>query len=132
MAEEEGRLSKLVGAYVKIRDAKSAAKKAFDIENDKLTEQQDTIKAALLAHCKTEGVESVKTSKGTFYRTVKTSYWTSDWEEFHKFVLEQQVPELLEKRIAQGNLAVFMEENPDVIPKGLQNKSEYTVSVRKA
>ena len=49
----------------------------------------------------------------------------------HKFILEHKVPELLEKRVAQGNMKAFLEENPDLLPAGLNIDSEYTVTVRR-
>ena len=81
--------------------------------------------------CSENGVESVRTEKGTFYRSVKTRYWTSDWESMHKFILEHEVPELLDKRVNQGNIKQFLEENPDLVPMGLNVDSEYVVTVRK-
>jgi hypothetical protein len=37
----------------------------------------------------------------------------------------------LEKRIAQTNMAQFLEENPGVVPPGLNSMTEYAISVRK-
>ena len=92
----------------------------------------DKVKGALLEHCKQNNVESVKTTSGTFYRTVTKKYWTSDWESFYEFVNEHKVPELLEKRIAQGNMKQFLEENPDRLPKGMNVDAAYTLYVRRA
>ena len=55
----------------------------------------------------------------------------SDWESMHKFILEEGVPELLDKRVNQTNMRQYLEENPDVVPMGLNVDSEYTLSVRK-
>ena len=49
----------------------------------------------------------------------------------YKFIREHDVPELFEKRLNQTNVRQFLTENPDIIPKGLNVDSEYTVSVRK-
>jgi hypothetical protein len=48
-----------------------------------------------------------------------------------KFVLEHSVPEFMEKRLNQSAVKQFLEENPDVMPMGLNVDSEYVVSVRK-
>jgi hypothetical protein len=85
----------------------------------------------LLEYCKEQGVDSVKTSAGLFYRSAKTRYWTSDWSNMHEFVLEHGAPELLDKRLNQTNMKQFLEENPDLVPKGLNVDSEYVVSVRR-
>ena len=91
----------------------------------------DSFYGLLVDYCKEHGVESVRTAEGLFYRTVKQRYWTSDWEAMHKFVMEHSVPEFFEKRLNQTNVKQFLEENPDLVPKGLNVDSEYTISVRK-
>ena len=124
-------LDKLVKAYVKIRDHRSEIKKAYDAEDTVLVDQLDAVRAALLAHCKEHGVDSVRTAEGLFYRTVKQTYWTSDWEQMHKFILEHEEPSRLDKRINQKHMREFLEDNPDLLPKGLNSNSTYTISVRK-
>jgi len=47
-------------------------------------------------------------------------------------MLENQAPELLEKRIHQSNMKQFLEENPDLLPAGLNVDSEYTITVRRS
>jgi hypothetical protein len=129
--QEDTRLSKMVRAYTRIRDKRAEIKKAYSAEDGALSEQMDLIKNALLDHCRETGAESVRTKDGLFYRTKKSTFWTSDWESMHKFVLEHNEPDLLERRISQKHLREFLEENPDLMPAGLQAKTEYTVSVRK-
>ena len=80
--------------FIKIRDARSALKAKFDEEDDALKDKLDTIRQALLEHCKEHEVESVRTAAGIFYRSVKRRYWTSDWESMHKFILEHSEPSL--------------------------------------
>ena len=93
--------------------------------------QQDLVKEELLMHLKENDLKSVKTESGTFYRTVRTRYWTDDWGALHEFVLEHQVPELLEKRLHQSSVSQFLEENPELVPKGLNADSEFQVTIRK-
>jgi hypothetical protein len=121
----------LTKVYLKIKDKRSELSAAFKEEDGKLTEQMDKVKKALLEYCKEQGVDSVKTSAGLFYRSAKTRYWTSDWSNMHEFVLEHEAPELLDKRLNQANMKQFLEENPDLVPKGLNVDSEYVVSVRR-
>jgi len=124
-------LEKLTKVFLKIKARRSELSTEFKEQDDNLKIQQDTIKKALLDHCKEHNVESVRTSEGLFYRTVRTRYWTSDWESMYHFVQEHEVPELLEKRLNQGNVKQFLEENPEVVPMGLNVDSEYLISVRK-
>jgi hypothetical protein len=125
-------VDKLTSVYLKIKARRSELAAQFKEEDSALVEKQERIRKALLNYCKDNNVDSVKTPNGTFYRSAKTKYWTSDWEEMHKFILEYQVPELLSKQINQSNMKQFLEENPDALPKGLNVDSEYTISVRKA
>lgn len=125
-------IEKLTSTYLKIKAKRDIMREEYKSADSALEEQQDKIKAALLKHCKDNDVESVRTKDGTFYRTVKTKYWTNDWESMYKFVLEHEVPEFFTKSLNQSNVKQFMEENPDVIPPGLNVESEYVVSVRKS
>ena len=124
-------IEKLVKAYIKIRDQRSELANKFKEEENILSEKLAKIKSALLDHCKEHDVESVRTNEGAFFRSIKQRYWTSDWENMYEFIREHDVPELFEKRLNQTNVRQFLVENPDLIPKGLNVDSEYTVSVRK-
>jgi hypothetical protein len=124
-------IDKLVKAYTKIRDKRSELTSKYKEEEGKLREQQDKVKLALLEYCKEHEVDSVRTASGLFYRTVKQRYWTSDWESMHKFIMENELPEFFEKRLNQTHVRQFIEENPDLIPAGLNVDSEYAISVRK-
>ena len=124
-------VDKLTAAYLKIKAKRAAIKADFDEKDSKLKEEQDTIRRALLDYCKEQGVESVRTEAGLFYRSMKTRYWTSDWESMYQFVLEHNVQEFFAKSLNQTNVKQFIEENPDLMPKGLNIDNEYVVSVRK-
>lgn len=124
-------VEKLVKVYLKMNAKLSETRAAFKEEERKLEAQMAKVKSALLAHCKEHNVESVRTTEGLFFRGVATRYWTSDWDSMRKFIIEHQVPELLHERIHQTNLQQFMEENPGLLPPGLNVDSEYTITVRR-
>ena len=144
MSEEaldtEGKVpvARLVNAYIKMRAKRADIKAAYEKEDAAIAESMDVIKEALLKYCKDNVFNSVKTDAGTFFRSVRTKYWTSDWDSFHKFIDEKlkEKPEdrsilgLFEKRLHQGNLKTFLDENPDAIPKGLNADSYYSISIR--
>ena len=124
-------VDKLVKTYAKIRDKRAEIAAKYKEEEGQLREKQDRVKSALLGYCKEHEVDSVRTPSGLFYRTVKQRYWTSDWESMHKFIMEHDLPEFFEKRLNQTHVRQFLEENPDLLPAGLNVDSEYTISVRK-
>ena len=45
--------------------------------------------------------------------------------------MEHAVPEFYTKSLNQSNVKQFMEDNPDVIPPGLNVDSEYIMTVKK-
>ena len=124
-------VEKLVKVYLKMRDAHTVMLHEFQEKENAIKEQMAKVKAALLEHCKEHNVESVRTTEGLFFRTVKQSYWTNDWESMGNFVVEHKVPEILEKRLHQGNMKQFLEENPTLLPPGLNVDSQYSVTVRR-
>ena len=131
MSEEKLSAEKLTSVYLKIKDKRSELSAEFKEKDAELVEQLDKVKKALLDYCQEQGVDSVRTSAGLFYRSARTRYWTSDWASLHEFILDNEVPELLDKRVNQSNMKQFLEENPTLVPKGLNVDSEYVVSVRR-
>jgi hypothetical protein len=131
-SQAEVPLEKLTRIYIKMRDKKAELETELENQVGKLENDMGTVKTAILNHMKSLGVESLRTDAGTVYRTVRTKYTTSDWESMGKFILEHGVPELLEKRIQQTNMRVFLEENPDLLPPGLNSNMEYSVTIKRS
>ena len=129
--EDTDRLGKLTRAYINIRSRRNELSADFKKQDKELQDKLDTIKSALLEFCKDNNIDSVRTDAGVFYRSQKRRYWTSDWESMHKFILDNELPEFFEKRLNQGAVKEFLEENPEVLPPGLNVQSEYTISVRR-
>jgi capsule polysaccharide export protein KpsE/RkpR len=131
MSEEAIPLDKLALIYRKIRDKIAVLTKEYDTQVEMLKAQQDEIKFAMKDQMKALGVKSVRTDKGTVTLTTKTRYATQDWDSFKEFILEHKMVDLLEKRIAQLNMAHFLEENPTIVPPGLNSTTEYDITVTK-
>lgn len=131
METPEVPLDKLAAVYIKIRNQIASLTKKYDEEVEELKKQQDEIAAAMKDTLKALNVRSVNTAGGTVVLLEKTRYYPSDWAEFKQFIKDNDAFDLMEKRIAQTNMAKFLEENPDRFPPGLQSETELTVSVRK-
>jgi len=124
-------LDRVVSAYIKLRDKKRDLTTDFEAAQAVIDSKLHRLERALLGYCDSSGAESVRTESGTFYRSVRSKYWTSDWESMNRFIIKHEVPELLEKRVHQGNMKQFLEDHPDLLPPGLNRDSEYTVTVRR-
>jgi hypothetical protein len=125
-------LDKLTETFLKIRDARSQLKAEYDGKDSLLEEQAKLLEAGMLDACKTINASSIKTPHGTIIRSVKSRYWTNDWDSMYTFIEQQGAFALLEKRLHQTNMKSFLEENPDLLPMGLNVESEYTVVVRRS
>lgn len=124
--------TKLVSAYIKMRDAKDALTREYEAKINEVKEQMELVEQALLDICKDTGQDGGRTSFGTFTRTVKTRYWTNDWGSMYRFIKDHDAIQLLEQRVHQGNMKSFLSENPGLLPEGLNTDSKYSITVRRA
>jgi hypothetical protein len=128
---EQPQVDRLVKAYVAMRDKRSELAKEYEKADGKIATQMDMVESELMRMCKDIGADSIKTQYGTVFRTVKTRYETADWENMYKFVVENNIPQVLERRISSLNMKQFLEENPTLMPIGMNVNNRYTVTVRR-
>jgi hypothetical protein len=126
-AEDKIPMDRLAKAYIRIRT--KIQELTQDIEA--LKAEQDEIAGYMRDQMREMGTKSMRTEHGTISMSLKTRYSTNDWDSFKSFVVQHDVVDLLERRIAQANMARFLTENPDLVPPGLNSDSEYAISVRK-
>jgi hypothetical protein len=131
MEEDSIPLDKLVKVYRKIKTEIDTMTQEYDTKLESLKAQQDEIKFAIKDQMKALGVTSVKSPFGTVSMMLKTRYNTQDWSSFKDFILEHSMVDLLEKRIAQTNMATFLAENPGVVPPGLNSVTEFEIRITK-
>jgi predicted metal-dependent phosphotriesterase family hydrolase len=122
---------KLVTVYIKMRDKRAELLRQYEEQDEAIKTQMEMVEAKLLDMCKSIGADSLKTTNGTVIRSVKTRYWTSDWNSMHKFIMEHNMPELLEKRVSQTVIKQMLEENPDMMPPGMNVDSRYAITIRR-
>lgn len=126
-AEDTLPVDRLTKIYMKIRQA--IQKQEQEVET--LKAQQAEIATALKEQMRALGVKSLKTDFGTVMLSLRTKYHTHDWDSFKEFVVKNNAMELVERRISQSNMATFLQDNPGLVPPGLNSDTEYAVSVRK-
>jgi hypothetical protein len=118
---------KLAKVYTKIRDKRRELAK----QDEELKEQLDLVANELLSICKEQGASTIRTDYGTVSRRVTKHFWTSDWDSFFKFVKENDAFSLVQQRINNTNMSQFLEENPEVLPPGLNSEVTQTVVITK-
>lgn len=127
MSEKKYTADLLAKIYVKIRDKRRELAK----QDEQLKEQLDTVSAKLLEICKEQGASTIRTDHGTVSRRVTKNYWTSDWDSFFKFVKQHDAFSLVQQRINSTNMSQYLEENPELVPPGLNSEVNQTVTIVK-
>jgi hypothetical protein len=121
----------LVTIYIKMRDARVKLQREFDEADGRIKEQQEQVTQALLEMCKETGAEGLRTPAGSVFKTIKTRYWTSDWGSMKQFIKDHDALDLMEQRVHQTNMKHFLEENPNLMPPGMNVDSRYSITVRR-
>lgn len=128
---EQVQADKLASAYIKMRDKRKELLANYEEQDKKIEAQMILVEEELLKLCKDIGADSIKTQAGTVFRSVRTRYETSDWESMYNFILEHDIPQVLERRISTTNMKQFLDENPTLMPVGMNVNNRYTVTVRR-
>ena len=131
MEESNVPIDRLVKIYRKIKEKIDTLTQEYDTQVETLKAQQDEIRFALKDMMKADGTTSLKTTFGTVSLMTKTRYSTNDWDSFKRFIVEHDAVDLLEKRVAQTNMGQFLQENPGVVPPGLNSMTEYEIRITK-
>ena len=131
IAQPEVTMDHLTKVYIKIRDTRSKNTAAYEAEDERLKAQQAEIATTMKEIIRTAGGTGMKTAYGTVSLRTKTRFYAQDWDAMYRFIHDNDAGFLLEKRIAQTNMAEFLEKNPGLVPPGLNTMSEVEVAVTK-
>lgn len=77
-----------VKMYIRIRDAKAAAKKEFDKSVAKMNQAMQKLEGDILTELNAQGGESIRTEFGTAYKNIVSSASVKDREQFEEFCRE--------------------------------------------
>ena len=131
MTDEVIPMDRLAKVYVKIRDKISELTRDYETQVETLKAQQAQVSSTMKDQLRAMGSLSSKTEYGTVSLITKTRYYAMDKDAFKRFVIENDAADLYEQRVAQKNMAEFLEKNPGNVPPGLNIVLEIEVSVRK-
>ena len=125
-------LDDLVKIYLTIRTEREKLKSGWEGEDGELEQEMKLLEQSMLTVCNDTNASSIRTESGTVIRSLKERFTTNDWDNFKKFVLDNEAIDLLERRIHQGNFKEFMAEHKDEgLPPGVNVMREFTIVVRK-
>lgn len=124
-------VDKLVSAYIRMRDKRSELLREYEEADGAIKQKMEIVEARLLDVCREIGADNIGSKHGTVIRSVKTRYWTTDWESMYRFIVDKNMPQLLERRISQATMKQMLEESPDLLPPGVNIDSRYAVTIKR-
>ena len=90
----------------------------------------EEIERLLLAECNEMGVESLRTSAGTAYKTVKHSVTVADKDAFRNFIKNEDAWYFADLRANAPAVRAYLDEN-DHLPPGVNMSSWAAVNVKR-
>lgn len=125
-------IEELVKTYLTIRGQREKILREYEEKDSELKKDLQLVEQQLLAVCNDTNTSGFKTTSGTVTRKLNERFYCNDWDNFRKFVIENDAIELMERRIHQGNFKEFMAgHEQDGLPPGVNVMREFTVVVRK-
>lgn len=126
------KVDSLVSTYLTIRREREKLAKKYEQEDAVFKEQMDRLEEAMLATCNQLGAETLRTEHGTIIKTLKENYFCGDWDNFKKYIIENNALELLQQRLSQTNFKEFLStRGEEGLPPGISTMREFKISVRK-
>lgn len=123
-------VNEIVDRYIALRDRKSVIKKEYEDKVANIDKILEKAEAVMLKRFEEMGIESIKTSAGTVYKSTRTSATVGDWDAFLAHVRTHEAWEMLEHRAAKKAVEEFKAANDD-LPPGINWRAEVVVNVRR-
>ena len=126
------KLDSLVETYLAIRNERDKLSREHDAKDKELSNDLAQIEQVLLNSCNEVGADSIRTGAGTVIKSTKENFVCGDWDNFKKYVMDNDAIELLQQRIHQSNFKEFLSGREDEgLPPGISSMREFKVTVRK-
>jgi len=126
-----GDLSTLVEKYISLRDRKQAIVNEAKEKAAKFDAVLDKMEGMLLSTFNDLGMDSVKTSAGTAYKSTRTSATVADWDSVLNFIRDTEAFNMLERRVAKAAVVEYRDAN-GALPPGIDWREEVTINVRRS
>ena len=124
------KLPEMIDKYVKIRDAKDAAKKAFTQQTQRMTNALVALDGLILAALDNEGLDSAPTPAGTAYKKNRTSCTVKDRDAFYSFAVSSGNLEAIDMKANAKVVRELMNDGVDV--PGVKYNESIFIGVRRA
>jgi hypothetical protein len=126
------KLEELVKAYIAIRNKRDANAREFDAKDKELKAELAQLDQVMLNSCNEIDADSIKTNSGTIIKTMKENFVCGDWDNFKRYIVQEDAIDLLQQRIHQTNFKEFLSNRTDEgLPPGISSMKEFQIVVRK-
>jgi hypothetical protein len=109
-------VKEVIRGYVKLRDRKNEMKREQAELLRPITEKMTLLENWLMRDLQTRGVESERTTEGTAFMSTMATATVKDRDAFFKFVIENEMWDLLENRVSKSVVKDMLEETGEVVP----------------
>lgn len=127
MAED---IERLIIEYRTVRDGLNAERGKWKELEAKYKGVLDSIEVKLLQLANEQGVDSFKTQAGTAFKKVTDFVNIRNWEIFLPWAIDQDMTQMLGKKVAKTAVTEFMEANENRLPPGLEYGHKIEMQVR--
>lgn len=125
-------LGQVTKAHINVRDARNALRKQYEASDASLKEVQVKLEGVMLDHLNRHGMDSVRTTDGTFYRQEEVTPSAGDWNALYEWIKANDAWDALERRIKKTFIKEYMDGHQGGLPPGVSVFREHVVRVRRA
>jgi hypothetical protein len=116
--------------YIALRDRIKQIDDAHKEERNKYVTLMDEVAGHIQAFMEANKLENLKTEHGTCYTSTKTSASLADADAFMKFVIDNKMFDLLDRRANATAVKAYVEEHKG-LPPGVSLNQVQTLGVRR-
>lgn len=124
-------INEALHAFNRIEDARDRARTTYEERERKLRAARDEVELFLLAQMKEMGLQSFELpGEGVASIKTKRRFGGADWGLVWKFVVENDRPDMLQKRLLDSAVQKYLDETGN-LPPGVDTEARLTISVTK-
>jgi len=123
-------LATKVDQFIKLRDHKQAAKKAFDTSMARVNDAIEKLEGDILAGLQAEGLKNIKTESGTAYQNTMSTATVKDREAFEEWADQTGNRGAMDIRANKKAIRELLDEGHTV--PGVSFTERTTIGVRRS
>lgn len=124
------KIDEVIAAYVKLRDQRDELKKQQASALAPFNEKLYKLEVWLQRQLQDSGQQSAKTPAGTAFLQTDTSVTVEDFDTVLKFISENGLWQMLEKRVSKSVVTDYIESTQQV-PPGVKITAEVVCRIRR-